>query len=237
MVPQLSLFWLEFCPSNLCCQLQLLICSCDSFWALMCFMLALSVQTIRAWNDVTFYYGCFSFRAELKNENDPTTVDLCDDGYCLLHLNGWFYDIVFFFLCCKQVRYTVFNVGDSRAFIGFSDGKFQPLTNDHKPSRPEEHQRIIKAGGSVAMDRVVSFNAGWKWNLWMNLWWKGHWRSDLMFLFIKSCLNFSFRMVNLLSPEQSETGVTKITPPSLLMMYDIPISDSSQLPDFLSHML
>lgn len=54
-------------------------------------------------------------------------------------------------------RYNVhvFNVGDSRTLIIRSDGTFELLTIDHKPSVPSEKQRIIAAGGFVSdTDRV-----------------------------------------------------------------------------------
>ena len=46
----------------------------------------------------------------------------------------------------------VLNVGDSRAVIGSKgfDTKFAiQMSTDHKPSNPEEHERIIKMGGEV----------------------------------------------------------------------------------------
>ena len=44
----------------------------------------------------------------------------------------------------------VANVGDSRALISKSGGSiFSPLTNDHKPSDPNELNRITEAGGKV----------------------------------------------------------------------------------------
>jgi serine/threonine protein phosphatase PrpC len=45
------------------------------------------------------------------------------------------------------------NVGDSRCVIG-SEGKTIAMTEDHKPSNPQEKERIESAGGFVLMDRV-----------------------------------------------------------------------------------
>lgn len=45
------------------------------------------------------------------------------------------------------------NAGDSRAVISQSQKK-KCLSTDHKPSKPEEEQRIKEAGGMVSMDRV-----------------------------------------------------------------------------------
>merc|ERR1719231_1935879 len=44
------------------------------------------------------------------------------------------------------------NIGDSRITLGRSDGsgcKAIPLSDDHKPDRPDEKERIIKRGGRV----------------------------------------------------------------------------------------
>lgn len=47
------------------------------------------------------------------------------------------------------------NVGDSRCVVGStSTGATVSLTEDHKPSLPEERARIENGGGFVAMDRV-----------------------------------------------------------------------------------
>jgi serine/threonine protein phosphatase PrpC len=54
----------------------------------------------------------------------------------------------------KQFELKIVNVGDSRAMIVRNDGKIEPLTQDHKPELPAEHQRIKNAGGHVAMNRV-----------------------------------------------------------------------------------
>eukprot|EP01038_Epipyxis_sp_PR26KG_P014457 gene14457-19403_t len=45
------------------------------------------------------------------------------------------------------------NVGDSRCVIG-SGGKTISMTEDHKPSNPDERLRIEQGGGFVMMDRV-----------------------------------------------------------------------------------
>ncbi|XP_044748427.1 probable protein phosphatase 2C T23F11.1 [Coccinella septempunctata] len=45
------------------------------------------------------------------------------------------------------------NVGDSRAVASIG-GKAVPLSNDHKPNKKEEHDRITAAGGWVEYDRV-----------------------------------------------------------------------------------
>lgn len=47
------------------------------------------------------------------------------------------------------------SVGDSRCIVGsFTTGVTIALTEDHKPNNADEKQRIEKAGGFVAMDRV-----------------------------------------------------------------------------------
>jgi protein phosphatase 1L len=45
-------------------------------------------------------------------------------------------------------RLVTGHVGDSRAVIG-EGGTATPLTNDHKPNRPDERSRIEKVGGTV----------------------------------------------------------------------------------------
>lgn len=47
----------------------------------------------------------------------------------------------------------VASTGDSRAYWG-DNNSFKCLTDDHKPTRPDERERIIKAGGHVTNDRV-----------------------------------------------------------------------------------
>jgi serine/threonine protein phosphatase PrpC len=46
------------------------------------------------------------------------------------------------------------NVGDSRAVVARAGGQHAALSEDHKPSLPEEAARIEAAGGRVLMDRV-----------------------------------------------------------------------------------
>lgn len=47
------------------------------------------------------------------------------------------------------------NVGDSRCVVGSTtSGTTTSLTDDHKPSNPEERVRIENAGGFVMGDRV-----------------------------------------------------------------------------------
>lgn len=56
-------------------------------------------------------------------------------------------------LCRMQVA----NLGDSRCVLGRVQSSKAgpagmvavPLTRDHKPDRPDEHQRILAAGGQV----------------------------------------------------------------------------------------
>lgn len=49
---------------------------------------------------------------------------------------------------------VVGNVGDSRTVI-CSEGHAFPLTVDHKPNYPAEHDRIVAAGGSVMWGRIL----------------------------------------------------------------------------------
>lgn len=52
----------------------------------------------------------------------------------------------------KDKFYTA-NIGDSRAVLCRS-GKAVPLSFDHKPDHPQEHNRIEKAGGIVEQGRI-----------------------------------------------------------------------------------
>lgn len=45
------------------------------------------------------------------------------------------------------------NAGDSRAVL-YRDGNAIPLSRDHKPSDPQEEERIVKAGGTISNKRV-----------------------------------------------------------------------------------
>jgi len=47
----------------------------------------------------------------------------------------------------------VANAGDSRSVLGLS-GEAKAMSYDHKPGNPEEHSRILNAGGFVEFDRV-----------------------------------------------------------------------------------
>jgi len=65
-------------------------------------------------------------------------------------------------ICVIQGRaLMVGNLGDSKAVLGRRvNGVImpQPLTNDHKPDRPDERQRILQAGGKVGCRQLVVGN-------------------------------------------------------------------------------
>jgi len=46
-------------------------------------------------------------------------------------------------------RLMVVNVGDSRAAMVHAEGSARPLSEDHKPNRPDERARVEAAGGHV----------------------------------------------------------------------------------------
>lgn len=52
-------------------------------------------------------------------------------------------------VACAEATIHVANAGDSRAIIVQRNGRAQPLTEDHKPHRPDEMKRIKNAGGTV----------------------------------------------------------------------------------------
>jgi serine/threonine protein phosphatase PrpC len=44
----------------------------------------------------------------------------------------------------------VVNLGDSRAIMSCGGGRYYtPLSADHKPSNPDENERVIEAGGRI----------------------------------------------------------------------------------------
>ena len=49
----------------------------------------------------------------------------------------------------RPLRLHIANVGDSRCALIRSDGSALPLSEDHKPNRPDELSRITAAGGQV----------------------------------------------------------------------------------------
>eukprot|EP00477_Mikrocytos_mackini_P001113 GAHX01001195.1.p1 GENE.GAHX01001195.1~~GAHX01001195.1.p1 ORF type:complete len:412 (-),score=115.24 GAHX01001195.1:33-1268(-) len=58
-------------------------------------------------------------------------------------------------LSTKKIQLTVFNIGDSRAFmVKNNTTKIVPLTKDHKPTVKKETNRILEAGGIVEEERV-----------------------------------------------------------------------------------
>ena len=46
------------------------------------------------------------------------------------------------------------NSGDSRAVLGYKDGKLKELSFDHKPENPGETKRVQAAGGFIEDGRV-----------------------------------------------------------------------------------
>lgn len=52
----------------------------------------------------------------------------------------------------KQI--IVANAGDARCYLFTKDGKYEALSEDHKPELPEELARIEKAGGYVKEGRI-----------------------------------------------------------------------------------
>merc|ERR1712050_323260 len=48
----------------------------------------------------------------------------------------------------REDSYIVANAGDSRAVLS-RNGRAVPLSEDHKPNMPGEHDRIVRAGGHV----------------------------------------------------------------------------------------
>lgn len=48
----------------------------------------------------------------------------------------------------------VANAGDARCYLVTKDGKFEALSEDHKPDNPKELARVEKAGGYVKEGRI-----------------------------------------------------------------------------------
>lgn len=49
----------------------------------------------------------------------------------------------------QPARLLVANVGDSRCAVVRSDGSALALSDDHKPNRPDERERVVASGGQV----------------------------------------------------------------------------------------
>ena len=49
----------------------------------------------------------------------------------------------------KHNNIVVANVGDSRAILVKRSGSYKCMSNDHKPNRPDERQRVESLGGHV----------------------------------------------------------------------------------------
>lgn len=89
---------------------------------------------------------CLTMQAELEKS---TAMDVkCSGATCVICVvNGR--------------RLTVGNLGDSKAVLGRRVNGVtlpHPLTNDHKPDRPDERQRILQAGGKVGCRQLVVGN-------------------------------------------------------------------------------
>ena len=78
-------------------------------------------------------------------------------------------------------KLTVANCGDSRAILVKKDGEFKPLSIDHKPDRPDERERITKAGGEI-------------------VWWKG-WRVDGQIAMSRALGDISYKECLIPDPE------------------------------------
>jgi serine/threonine protein phosphatase PrpC len=54
-------------------------------------------------------------------------------------------------VCVLQVGTALFtaHAGDSRAVVGYSDGRSRAMTEDHKPSTATERQRVTSVGGRI----------------------------------------------------------------------------------------
>lgn len=56
-------------------------------------------------------------------------------------------------LVTKEKIYVA-NAGDARCYLFKKDGKFEALSEDHKPDNPQELARVKKAGGVVVDGRI-----------------------------------------------------------------------------------
>lgn len=82
-------------------------------------------------------------------QNDLTSSDIdvrCSGATCVLAF-------------VQGNKLTVFNCGDSRAVLArrLPNGSLaaHPLTNDHKPDKPEERKRILSCGGHLGCRQVL----------------------------------------------------------------------------------
>jgi serine/threonine protein phosphatase PrpC len=88
-------------------------------------------------------------RAFNMMQNDLMSCDFdtrCSGATCVL-------------ICYMEGRLSVSNCGDSRAILGRRNGNGGyiaiPLSNDHKPDKPEERKRILNCGGHVGCRQVL----------------------------------------------------------------------------------
>lgn len=82
-------------------------------------------------------------------QNDLTSSDIdvrCSGATCVL-------------VCIINTRLIVYNCGDSRAILArrTASGSLvaHPLSNDHKPDKPEERKRILSCGGHLGCRQVL----------------------------------------------------------------------------------
>lgn len=83
----------------------------------------------------------------MQNDLTSSEIDVrCSGATCVI-------------ACISNNRLTVYNCGDSRAVLGRRSASgaiaAYPLSNDHKPDKPEERKRILGCGGHLGCRQVL----------------------------------------------------------------------------------
>ncbi|RYG68891.1 protein serine/threonine phosphatase 2C family protein [archaeon] len=83
----------------------------------------------------------------MQNDLTSSEIDVrCSGATCVI-------------ACVSNNRLTVYNCGDSRAVLGRRSASgaiaAYPLSNDHKPDKPEERKRILGCGGHLGCRQVL----------------------------------------------------------------------------------
>lgn len=102
-------------------------------------------------SELHFYFTNITSKLSIENsilrcENDYLSKIAVDEKGAILDKSGSCAVIV---IITQEKKLIFINIGDSRAILISSDNEILFATEDHKPNSPREHERIIRAGGSI----------------------------------------------------------------------------------------